>query len=423
MKKTRRDSEERRYAGSSKRDAKHRPGGDWTTLNLPAGLEIFSPKEGKYRFDIVPFKAGKGNEYAEPGEWYYERTFWRHRQIGPKKQSFICLKETAGKPCPICDHAAKLARDPKVENSEVINALRAQERQVFLVHMVPADKGEDTGQVLLFEQAHNNFGALLDDRRRTADEGETHIVNFDDGSAGATLKVVFKQKDTGMFKYLAAQSIDFIPRPRGLSDELLNHGYCPDAMLNLMDYDELNAILLQTSFDDLAKAKAPEDKKKKPPRDDDDEDEEEEEEEGGDEEEPPTAADLGFKVGSVVKHRKFGLCEVVHISGDGSSMKLKDAEAGVHHAIAPDECVAAKGPMPAPKDGDDEEEEEEAPPKKRGRKPAKEEEEEEEEEPAPRRGKATPKRRPADDDDDDEEEADDDDDDDEEEEEEEPEED
>jgi len=240
-----RSRKKRRRAGSSKRDALHRTGRGWTTIEIPEGIEMFQPKPGKYRLDIIPYEVGEGNPYADPGTWYYERTFFVHTRIGPNQQSFVCPSKTLGKPCPICKHADELADEADVD-PEVVKALQPKERQLFLVY----DHGQPDKGVQLWEVSYYLFGSLLDDLRHDADENETWITDFDDPDAGSTLKVSFREERLSRFSFVKAYHIDFRPRKNGLSEELLNHGIVLDDLLKVLDYKSLKSILLQEQAED-----------------------------------------------------------------------------------------------------------------------------------------------------------------------------
>jgi hypothetical protein len=61
-----------------------------------------------------------------------------------------------------------------------------------------------------------------------------------------------------------------------------------------------------------------------------------------------TAAEKGLKVAYKVDHPEHGRCTVVHISADGTSLKLRDAEGNEHRAVQPSEVELAKAPAKAP---------------------------------------------------------------------------
>ncbi len=268
---TKRKSREARRAGSKKRDAQHRGGGEWTTLTIPDGVDIWQPKKGSHRIDIVPFTVGKGNPYADEGELYYERTYYIHRGVGPNNDSYICLAKTFDKPCPICEYRTKRAADPDADDKE-LKALKPKERQLWLVH----DRS-DEGKVKLWEFSHFLFGELLDMQRRDAEDDERHIAEFDDPDGGSQLKVSFEEKSFDGNSFLKAYNIDFRERKEGLLDGLLDHGICLDNLLKEVPYNKLNAIFHQVESagevedDEPEEKPAPKRKKVDPVEDDDEE--------------------------------------------------------------------------------------------------------------------------------------------------------
>lgn len=106
--KRQREKSKERTSTARRRAEQHTGGGGSTTINKPEDMKWFEVKRaGTYRFDIIPFKAGKGNPYADEGELHYERTFYTHRGIGASEKSFICNKKTNGKKCYICEERCK----------------------------------------------------------------------------------------------------------------------------------------------------------------------------------------------------------------------------------------------------------------------------------------------------------------------------
>lgn len=345
----------RERAGSAGRDAQHRGGGDWTTLTIPEGVDILSPKAKTYRWDVVPYEV-KDNPYAKPGDWYWERTYYSHRGIGPDNLSYVCPARTEradceGKRCPICDYRAELEKAGDTDKRE-LDALKPKERQLFLIY----DRDEKEKGVQLLEFSHWCFGVLLDKVRRNADDDEVYIADFDDPEAGSALKVSFGDEsvrgDEGSYSFVKVFNIDFKPRSNGLPEELLNHGICLDELLKVMDYDDLKTAFLQTEEpDDLdddddepepekkpAKAKARKKTKTEPMK---------------------TAKELGLVKGGEVQHGD-DMCEVVKISKDGMSLTLLDDKDELRKDVAVGNVIVT-GPTlgtpdksePEPEDDDD----------------------------------------------------------------------
>ncbi len=361
-----RERRERRRAGSGRRDSKHRAGGDWTNITLPDGVSSWKPEAKSHRIDTIPYEVGKGNEYADPGDWYYELTYFAHRGIGAEPNNFyVCPAKTKGKACPICEYRGKLASDPD-SDIELVKGLKAKERQLWLIF----DHDNKDEGVQLWEFSHWNFGKLLDQVRKDADEDETHITDFDDPEAGSSLKVSFSEESGGGHQYLKAYNISFKPRPNGLPEELLDHGICLDSLLKIESYEKLKAILYQTEEEDSVeeekdksttkKRGRPKGSKTKPKKPK--EDEEQIWDEFQEQEVTPPETDVDkpkLSEGDMAFHNEFLTCEIVRISEDGTSLVLEDADGNIHKAVGIDEVELVDNPA---------EPEEEKPKKKTTRK-------------------------------------------------------
>jgi len=316
--------QERRRAGSTKRDALRRSGGDWTTLRVPENVEIFQPEAKKYELSIVLYKAGDDNPYADSGAWYYERTFWAHRGVGPNNKFRLCLAKTSDKPCPICELMVKMQRDSDCDK-DVVKAMRPSERQLWLVfdHAEP-DKG-----VQLWEISYYAFGRLLEDRRTNADEDEEYMREFDDPKSGSRLRVTFaKEPIPGGGSFLKATAIDFKPRRNGLDDSLLDHGICLDDLLVYPDYNELKKEFLMEfeELDDPDDVK-PEEKPKKTKS----------------AKRAPLSADgVDLEDGMLVRYED-DVYEITRISSDGTSLTLEPKDGGDKwKGIDPDEVTVVE---------------------------------------------------------------------------------
>lgn len=348
--------QERRRAGSSKRDS-YRSASRY--LRIPPGMKSFRVKDRTYRFDLVPYKVGKGNPCADEGFWYYERTFFTHKNVGPDNDSVICPASTFKKPCPICefrDARIKLLRDQGQDpfQDETVKNLRTSERQLFLVH----DHDEPAELIQLWDYSNYGFGELLDAMRAEGQrDNQPHKAEFDDDAAGSWLRVSFKAQ-SGRGAFYKAFSIEFNPRPDGLDESLLEHGYCLDDMLIELDYNQLRRLYFgegPQQEDMPAPAVTPQE----PPR------------------EPQTyverpcptplppqappmqtsppappppaptelkrAQDVGMTVGQYWVHPEYGEVEIIKISPDGTSIAVEDDNGDFHKAVGVEELSPLPG--------------------------------------------------------------------------------
>ena len=238
-----------------------------TAFKLPEGIQQFSLSDEKTRrIDIIPYEVGEGNPYADAGALHYERTYWRHRDIGTDGNNYVCNKKTSGEKCPICDFRAKLAKDPDADE-DLIKSLAPKERQLFNV----IDTKDRKKGVQVWEISFHLFGKRLDAEINNQDD-EDDYEGFSELEGGKTLKIAAEEKSLGRSNFYEVTSINFKDRKEDYDEDILEKTTCLDDILIFMDYDELKAILLETADEDGGaepKKKKGESKKKK----DEDEDE------------------------------------------------------------------------------------------------------------------------------------------------------
>lgn len=359
-----RTKKNRKRVSAKRRLQEHKTGGGSNYLKRLDDLAFFQPKAQRYRLDFMCFTAGEGNPHADPGDPYYERTFYVHQNIGPNREWHLCLAKTLKQTCPICEERARMATDPDADEAEV-KALAPKERQLWLVRDLA------TNETLLWEISYYLFGAMLDKKLRNADEDDDYEY-FADPEEGCTVRVSFEQSDKG--KWLECSDIELRPRKTNYDLDIVEEMPCLDELLVPTPYDKLKKAFLQIEDEDS----------------DDDDDDEDEQPKKRRKKSPkksntPTAEDIGLVEGMEVTYDG-ELCEIVFISKDGTSLTLEDATGDEYKAIGCDEVelveekpkkkkkTTKKKPTLEPEeddddvpfDDDDEEEEDEKPaPKKK----------------------------------------------------------
>lgn len=390
--------EERRRASAKRRVETHDTGGGSKYIRLPEGWGFLQIKAGKYRFDFMSYVVTKGkgepggNPYFETGELAFERTFFVHRGIGPNQDWHLCAAKTLGEPCPICEYRAKQARDPNADE-EVLKELAPKERQLWLVKDL-----SDPESMYVMEASYHLFGKALDAKIAAGDEDDGYEF-FADPVDGLTVRVNFDQSDRG--KWVEATDIEFRPRRDKYDADIVDEMPDLDAMLVATPYDKLKKIFLQTP---------------EPEQDDEEDVEEKKPAKKGKAASKAiaTAEEAGLEEGDRVYYSG-GVCEIVRISKDGTSLTLEDEDGETHKAVGVDEVkkqTTAKPkskPAPAkkgkPVDDDEDEEEDDVEIDDDEDDEVEDEEEEDEEEvkkPAPKKKAPAKKAKPADDDEDDE---------------------
>ncbi len=264
-----------------KRAEEHKGMYENTKLNLPEGVKMFSlDSEKTKRIDILNFEVGKDNPYADEGTLHYERTFFVHRNIGADQLSFVCPRKTSGgkDPCPICEFITKLRQDEDAD-VQLIKDMGLSERQLFNV----IDHSEKDAEVRIWDMSFFLFGKRLDKQIKEEDDDD-NFSSFAEFENGLTLKLGVEEVNLGRTTFYAVSTINFKERKEDYDEEeMLEQVYNLDELLNILDYDELNDILLQTTEDEDEKS-GKKKKKKKDEDEDNGEDEDNREDEGEDEE-------------------------------------------------------------------------------------------------------------------------------------------
>jgi hypothetical protein len=206
--------------------------GGLDTLELPEGVELYKPEKGPVEFDILPYVVSVDTHpEVKKGEQWYERTYLAHRNVGPEEKFLICPR-TIGKRCPICEEYQKLKKDPNVEE-EVVDALRAKERELFNVVMKDGD-----GSVMILDISTFLFGRKLEEEIREGDEANAAFAEL---SGGKTLKVRWESKSMGTNKFVEAGRIDFVDR-EDIDPAALEAVVDLDKAMKILSYEEIDRI-------------------------------------------------------------------------------------------------------------------------------------------------------------------------------------
>lgn len=328
-------------------------------------VEFFSPKEGRNRINIIPYTIKTKNHPLvkkgefEIGEKDYVMDIFTHRGIGPSEATVLCLKETYGKPCPICEQAAMLKKQGKEKEA---GALKAS-RRVF--YNVQDCKNPD--KLLVFEASHFLFEKELIDEARDDEEGG--FVDFADEESGKEIKFRCSKVSKGGFEFNEFKSFSFEDRDENIPDELLESAISFDEIMNVPTYEEVEKILYGEDDEDSDEDEKPAKKLKKV---------ESEEEDDSEEEEEPTPK----------KSKK---------RPDPDDEEDDDSDSDEEEKPAPKKSVKKSAPEPED-DSEEDEDDEPAPKSKSKKKPEPEDDEDdsddsddseddEEDDPAPKKSK------------------------------------
>lgn len=294
MKSKRRRSSAKQWAD------KQESGFERTAYKLPDGWKSFIPKSGKYKVNVVPFKAGAGNPNADEGYDHFERTYFAHPIPGldGKSRLYCCLAANFGKKC-VCASIHKIL-GPNADQKILDDFKKPKKRQLWIFDVLegPGEAGK-----FIFETSYNKgFGELLANKINAVDTyadfseptkeqgGMTLLISFGDAS--------FSTPDGSAAKYTACTNIEMIPRNTNYDEDIADEMPCLDDCLIELSYNELVEKLTGEEVESKGKVadddededdELPAPKKKKPPVDEEDDEEEEDSELEDDDEddEPP----------------------------------------------------------------------------------------------------------------------------------------
>jgi len=202
-------------------------------LIIPDGVSMLKPSKGVNMWDILPYMVKVDHHPdAKPGEPWYVRRYYIHKNVGPEEVTVIC-PTTIGKRCPICEEHARLRKD-ETADEDVVKGLRKKERELFNIFDT---RNPDAG-VQIFDTPTFFFSDMLEDHIRT---GEAQKLTFWECQNGSTLKVTMGESDYG--DALKAKIIDFVAR-EDYDDSVVEQTHDLDAMLVCPTYEELQKLFL-----------------------------------------------------------------------------------------------------------------------------------------------------------------------------------
>jgi hypothetical protein len=180
------------------------------------------------------------NPTADKGSLGVCRPYYVHRDIGPGEDTYLCAAKTLGKPCPICEHRAKLAREGA--DDDVIKALKPKERTLY--NIIDTANREDGVQLL--DYSDWLLGKYLRGKIEGADPKERDAFElYADLSEGMTVKIVTTEEKGAGGSWMVCNNIEFKPRDKQYEDEMLSKTFDLDAIISETPYEKLRAIFLQ----------------------------------------------------------------------------------------------------------------------------------------------------------------------------------
>ncbi len=238
------DKKRRFKGGVSRNAAKQQRGTAYGHLNLPKGISVFKEEpKSRMNLDILPYVVTDANhldrddeyEVAVPGELWYKRPYYLHRNIGANNESIVC-PTTAGQKCPICEHRAQLLKDGADWGDDAVKALKPSMRNLYVVVPKGAKKYEETPHI--WDISQFLFQEKLNEEIQENEEYET----FPDLEEGFTLRIRFSEESFGANKFAETSRIDFIDRKEPYDDSILDEVPSLDEILGIPSYKVVEAL-------------------------------------------------------------------------------------------------------------------------------------------------------------------------------------
>ena len=213
-------------------------GGNFGNNLFIEDVSLWKCSEDEHIIDIIPYGVGPNHPKIDEGKSSYYFEFFTHRNVGPNNDSYLCLKDTYGERCPICEHQLELMRDDDYDEDEV-KALYPSKRTLYNIICCDSDKEIEKG-VQPWHVAHfymqKKLVPLAAKNKRTG-QG----VPFANPDVGKSIQ--FTRKGTGLTgEYYGHQ---FIERVDGngdeyiISDEELESAYILEDLIVKPTYGEV----------------------------------------------------------------------------------------------------------------------------------------------------------------------------------------
>jgi hypothetical protein len=165
-----------------------------------------------------------------------------HRDIGTENKSFICLKGTYGKHCPICQEQQRLYNIGDVENAKRLNA---SHRVLYCV------KDINTGEICLYNASVKTFAEPMKKQFDLSYPKDGPIPFIADLEDGRTIEFTANMEKMGNgHSYPKPDAFQFKERVEPYTDDILDQTYPLDSFLIVHTAEEMEAVLFGHTEED-----------------------------------------------------------------------------------------------------------------------------------------------------------------------------
>jgi len=215
--------------------------------NLGDKVKFFKPKAGQHTVDIIPFECGEFmpiDSKLNPGEIAYLLDLYVHFNVGPMKDSYICMEKTYGKKCAVCDYyKEKTKEEQTTELVKLLKSIKAKQRAIYYVLVYDNPEEEKKG-LQIWNAPHWKMQRIINELSVLPERGGSKVggyVDYADPDVGKTVafKIVGEQESTD---YIGHR---FIDRDYIIEDDVLIQANAMplDTLLFIPEYDNVKAAL------------------------------------------------------------------------------------------------------------------------------------------------------------------------------------
>ncbi len=190
---------------------------------------------GEHTIDIIPYLAGPNHPTVEEGEPAFLLDVYRHANVGPNADSYVCLARTFNQPCPICEDQREKRRSGEFSDKELAS-LSPSRRTIYNIWVHDNEKEENKG-TQLWEVAQRYFDKYINTKSEKIKSKTGEPIIYADPIIGKAIS--FERQGVK----LETEYLDhaFVDREYEITDELLQQAVLLDQVIKLPTYDEVSA--------------------------------------------------------------------------------------------------------------------------------------------------------------------------------------
>jgi hypothetical protein len=239
-------------------------GSDFKTIfkpNLGDVIKFFKPKAGQHSVDIIPWEAGRfmpPDSNTPEGDITYLWDGWVHFNVGPQKDSYVCMQKTFKQPCAVCDYIKEKSREEATpESIKLLKSIKPKQRALYYVIVYDSPEEEKKG-LQIWNAPHWKMQRILNELSKLPDRGGIKVGGmeyFSDPDSGKTVcfKIVGEQESTD---YIGHR---LVGREYFIDDKFLIQAneHPIDTLILIPEYDDVKAALFGFGVKPPAEPEAP----------------------------------------------------------------------------------------------------------------------------------------------------------------------